>query len=806
MVGTDPNVRAKWWERKRVGHTWKNPKLVPNIAEYIQSASHDTSNFVRRGSRNRKRPTRLGDGSDGVRPDSETVMSLDSSLEQNHVVSCTDDSSMNSSETANVAVAEPSNANGGGKVKRRKRAKIDVTFEKSDSANDLSSPAELQATIDEEIPSDSPIDSVAHEDASTGTVDVASKQEGKPEPHGMPEVWAEGRQALCESVPYYRSYQSGAYVHDDIAYGVLLDKQCGRRDYMDDEIVIARAGGCLRKNKEGDMEATDDHRIDNAAIRSFISNQRRHVPVVLIVGSLNPNCPTKLPHRYCVLGHFQVTGVWCEKIQKRKCYKFRFEKIDLASKSWWSPKSSANPPLHREYGPIAPRRTCQSCQAVYSQMYQQGWMCLNDTCQAFFKIDGTEPEGNLAYTEAFLNERTEWPKQIKPPYELQTSVLSEDDNDPMVSYSRHAWKGFVCPRCGRCNSRIRWHEWKCATSDCGFVQHVRHTVISPKMAATPFDIPYNGQPPTQVVKEDWVTEKFTFLDNYRVQIYTLPGGSTITNFLANTYVNIQAGGPDEMFEKLQSVEMGLRRFPLASHGLTGEAVTQHFSVNFGMDYKYVVDVDSKSFQEAPQLITDAVNRLTWAGAYVVNDESFMNFNELLAIGYFEGQKISYHDDGESTLGPTIATLSLGGSAVMRIRMKGVYYHLPPRPKYNPSAPVLRGAKAYEERVALNLEHGTIEEEEWNKKVDEMYECHQKSRATNPPNLLTMTLRHGDIVVMHGAELQKYFEHSVIPEGRLRFALTCRHVKPELIAEDRRWKGEFVRQPYNGDEGDPPIEN
>jgi len=59
-----------------------------------------------------------------------------------------------------------------------------------------------------------------------------------------------------------------------------------------------------------------------------------------------------------------------------------------------------------------------------------------------------------------------------------------------------------------------------------------------------------------------------------------------------------------------------------------------------MPYKYVIDVDSKSFKEAPRVIHCARTRLNWAGEYVVKDGSFQTFNELLTLGYFEKQKIN----------------------------------------------------------------------------------------------------------------------------------------------------------------------
>lgn len=67
-----------------------------------------------------------------------------------------------------------------------------------------------------------------------------SVQEGKPEPYGKPPVWADKRQQLCETLPYYRAYQSGAYRSGGIIHAFMCDKEVGPRDKFDDEIMIAR--------------------------------------------------------------------------------------------------------------------------------------------------------------------------------------------------------------------------------------------------------------------------------------------------------------------------------------------------------------------------------------------------------------------------------------------------------------------------------------------------------------------------------------------------------------------------------------
>ena len=53
----------------------------------------------------------------------------------------------------------------------------------------------------------------------------------------------------------------------------------------------------------------------------------------------------------------------------------------------------------------------------------------------------------------------------------------------------------------------------------------------------------------------------------------------------------------------------------------------------------------------------------------------------------------YHDDGEESLGPTVASLSLGCPAKMKWRLKSKYwcgFKDKARKHYDPEQPILRG--------------------------------------------------------------------------------------------------------------------
>lgn len=62
--------------------------------------------------------------------------------------------------------------------------------------------------------------SYSHAKPLPSTITESSKQvpaiHQRPNSIGKPQVWAETRQELCEGVPYFRSYQSGLYMHNNV--------------------------------------------------------------------------------------------------------------------------------------------------------------------------------------------------------------------------------------------------------------------------------------------------------------------------------------------------------------------------------------------------------------------------------------------------------------------------------------------------------------------------------------------------------------------------------------------------------------
>ena len=103
---------------------------------------------------------------------------------------------------------------------------------------------------------------------------------------------------------------------------------------------------------------------------------------------------------------------------------------------------------------------------------------------------------------------------------------------------------------------------------------------------------------------------------------------------------------------------------------------------------------------------------------------------------------------------------------MTFRMKAKY-HLPkdltPK-KYNPELPVHKGSHAWQLREAATAHYKAGRAAEYEKAKKELFTFlgrDREKKKKHAPTVLTLELRHGDMVVMHGAEIQKVWEVCLI---------------------------------------------
>ncbi|SPQ19543.1 747741fe-b9b0-4527-9d33-d1795b9f6765 [Thermothielavioides terrestris] len=569
---------------------------------------------------------------------------------------------------------------------------------------------------------------------------------------------------------------------------MLVDREVDRLDVFGSQVVISGIGGGRVKDPQtGTMIRSKDTSDTAVSFKTAMNAFQAKSLVALIAGEDNPLYPCQPPHPYAVLGYFHITDMWKEKMIPEGAkspvtvWRMRFEKADLTEPSWWMPavEDATVSDTSVDLNVKAPVITCGTCETPSKEIFTAGWVCLNHKCEKFFQLRNGHAVDikSLAYTESFLNERTPFAGEVPsvvPPLPDHTGLHGTE-----ISLRR----GFVCPDCGCCNRRVYWNRWVCENKDC---QYARDAPMLPYPDAlleeenAKFEDMVmdrrarNGVNENPLNKESFVFDPFATiyqrgylrysqtldLDGYLVRQYFLPDSygqvlGSFSIFSAKDEIKSVPHGPDDLFRTLELTDIGLRRNPAAVFGHKLEGYTRHFQQNFGARYKFGVTVQSRGFSQAPDVILRALHRLIWAKTVAVaasnafirtldrgtrgQDSLVTNardFNELLALGYMEDDKINYHDDGEEELGPVIAALSLGSPSTMRFRPKrGTGFFLPTHKQL--------GKVCYKE-------------------------------------VLEVPMKHGDMMVMVGTNIQKVYEHTVDPHGKRRFSLTARYIDPEKM--------------------------
>jgi len=182
----------------------------------------------------------------------------------------------------------------------------------------------------------------------------------------------------------------------------------------------------------------------------------------------------------------------------------------------------------------------------------------------FWKFaDGSPPPGaglDLVYEERFLKEYTPWANELEP-YPLKPELVRMGPTPSLTEHiSIAATRGICCPRCGRCSSRLKWTHWECQNPTCSFTHSIPMPVIPASFLPNPFFPPALGYSLYRDQFKAPVQLSFEFKHNYRIARYTIPGiEGSVSHFIANKAVVEEPGGPNDMFEELQHVDIGLER-------------------------------------------------------------------------------------------------------------------------------------------------------------------------------------------------------------------------------------------------------
>ncbi|KAI1654716.1 hypothetical protein F4813DRAFT_398851 [Daldinia decipiens] len=601
------------------------------------------------------------------------------------------------------------------------------------------------------------------------SIDPAEAHANKPEPHGQPLAWADKRAALNDALPYFKSHQGGVYSAGLMPKGMLIDGIVGTRDHFSSQVIVTSIGGGrvldpVTKKMIRIEDQGDDGKNYKALMRAW---EAKH-PFVMVAGARNTMFPVKPPHSYNVLDYFHITDIWQEKTKEPQrqavmIYMVRLEKVNLTNRSWWAPRDVSGPEAG-EFGVGEYSCTsivCTTCQNPSKEIFEQGWTCLNSQCGRFFEFATTLDFNELKYNNAFLRERS---KYSGIPIENDLIPALPSDGENTFGSEKEYKQGILCPKCGCCSRRIKWDGWYCENAECDFT----HTVpikMTPldriksenKNAKSKKNIPITHCDPCVEVHK-------TTIGGQKLKTFFLlneNGGhciGTITRIRPTEEAISREGGLNDLYLHLQKEDLKLERRPAKNPGCRVEELTSHFSGNFGAPYKFgVVVKTTTSFEDAPTPILETLLRLTWGGKAAVEasgklirdkkinvlgdsiPSGFEAYNEQLVLGYFEKSKISAHDDGEKELGPNVASLSLGSPSVI---------------KFSPKK---------------------------GKDIGGNKDINKKRRGS----VLSVKLKHGDMLVMHGEQIQKLYLHAVEPRGKHRFALTCRHIRPDTIPDEEQ---------------------
>ena len=364
----------------------------------------------------------------------------------------------------------------------------------------------------------------------------------------------------------------------------------------------------------------------------------------------------------------------------------------------------------------------------------------------------------------FLEERTDHSAASKPSCPLVPALDTIYSAHPLDAYNRS--RGIQCPKCKGCCSRIHWTHWACETDGCGFTHRVNYTTVPHTAFIDRLQHEAVGHAlPTGECSHPVQRQSSTCSGHYRTTIFSFGADCFVAHVQGNVYANSAARGPNSIFASLQEAEdIPLERRAMNT-GKMGRMLTNHFAANYGMPYKYAAKsgTPSGAFSTAPDPVVAALGRLNWAAKKVVPDGSFQKPNEMLVIGYMTDNGMNWHNDGEDGLGKTIVSLSLGGEATMSFRMKAEH-HTPKAllPKniarYDPRRKVAVGSKHWAERVALNDSYGNVADDEWQAAKEEVFSDYKDAKAKSS-QVLSIVLKHGDYLIQHGSDIQKYYEVS-----------------------------------------------
>ncbi|KAK2603135.1 hypothetical protein N8I77_009614 [Diaporthe amygdali] len=607
--------------------------------------------------------------------------------------------------------------------------------------------------------------------------------------------------------------------------------------YLDSEVMITSING------PDNME-----RIADVRKKEMKHSFEKRVPIGVAVakeackedanGLKTFPCPIPEGLDCVVLGWFLTTHMWPQPVRAqdgsvKTCWMVRMEKINISKASWWSNAAHKElpypSPKERDFETKATKEVCKACEESSARIFKSHFVCLNRECGEWFTVDGkllTDMElSNIVYNDDFLRERYDRFDDALKPEPLETfypnlypsfeqflaknypdAQASPVTADNVAARNEALVNGFSCPQCGLANSRFLYHGWFCRNTDCRnsegeikpFSYHAPPPMVTPQLLEAERQQrkisaakPLNTLPGYQGDKD---------LDSHIAHELDFGGGCRATIFRPKPSSSAMTTA-DKLFKKVQedagSGTLGLARRSVKAQGAT--ALTNHFVENFGERYNLPFALGDIPFDKAPAVVIEAVQACNgYMKEYFGNDNEECDFNEMYIAAYLSRKMgMSYHDDGETGLGSIIGTWTLGGRATFKFCIKpqfdygrskkGTGWMKPGDGQVDP-IPAGCTEEGFRKELRAKSECGEISEDEWRAQLQEHMDAYmadpRNKRTYAKRTLLSFAVEHGDIVIMWGANTQRYMEHAVDCTSPMRFALTFRRVTKDMGTADQ----------------------
>ncbi|OCB90685.1 hypothetical protein A7U60_g2120 [Sanghuangporus baumii] len=528
-----------------------------------------------------------------------------------------------------------------------------------------------------------------------------------------PLVWAGSRQALCETTTWFRCYHGGVYFSDGKAHGYLLGGYSSQRDkfHHDGKLIISHGGG-------KSLGGSGDQRDHDASVRALLYNYRVGHPLVLLIDDKYAPFPFDLEGKmYVVLGLYWIVNAWAEKdvveidgkVETRTKYKFAFQYCEGQGSPWWL-VNSADILKGVVHGPDSASN-------------------FSDIPCNRYKVPRnveTSADGRTLETKPLRLQNAAWEKVTLIARSAKEARRGYINKGGCVSIPiAPDFSASTQRKSSRLNTKNDFLNFDLTKGLERLTLAYRLLCpIRTKYLLTPSTQRWDGGARTAdnfalgitVSSQKWISSESGHSGIH--YIFGLPRDRGCIHLIrGNVLVN---GRANELFRQYQDDALEkkfLRRYPLRFHHARGQMLTNYFSHNAGVPYKYAVSTNiTDPFDQAPPCVNGALQLIRDRVSLIIKKEA--DFNEILTAAYMARQKMSYHTDDEKGLGPVVASLSLGSVAHMHFRHR---------------------------RTATNA---SIEKQ------------------------LSVVLRHGDVLAMEGALIQKQYEHSVVPVN-FRIAATAR---------------------------------